>query len=405
MTLFLKGEYELHRAWAEGAGNSTIAHQAASYYEESTRADPQFSLAYAALGRAQLSEYHLSFYERGTRDQKLADAAKPNIERALLLTPDLAIAHLGLGEWYLWIDSDFAKSTAELQHAIELDPHLTDAFIRISGILRLQNQPDKAAAVLKTALDFDPRNIFLHRNLGIAYTLQRQFRLAVESYASAIALESTDTVDILNLAGAFESLGDIEQATRTLETYPANRRLDWSFIADKLHLLFLQRDYQGMVDVLKSTPTNVFIDGWTRPVNEGQAARGLGQSDAARASFEKARAEVALAIAKDPSEAGLLEQLAYVDALLHRDEAIDEAKRAIELVRQNHIVGPIGPLTNLAQVYGLLGRADDAMQILEQLFATPASGYISVSALKTDPDWDLIRNDPRFQKLCEIKLQ
>lgn len=159
--LFLKGEYELHRAWAEGAGNSAIAHQAASYYEQATLADPQFSLAYASLGRAQVADYWLGLYESETRNRELADKARPNIERALRVTPDLAIAHLAMGEWHLWVQSDLSKASQELQRAIELDPLLTDAFVRMSAIYRRENHSEKAVEILRAALDFDPRNIFL----------------------------------------------------------------------------------------------------------------------------------------------------------------------------------------------------------------------------------------------------
>lgn len=50
----------------------------------------------------------------------------------------------------------------------------------------------------------------------------------------------------------------------------------------------------------------------------------------------------------------------------------------------------------LAGIYAMLGDADDAMPLLEHLLRGQVG--ISVHRLET-PDWDGIRDDPRFQAL------
>ena len=58
---------------------------------------------------------------------------------------------------------------------------------------------------------------------------------------------------------------------------------------------------------------------------------------------------------------------------------------------------------NMAQIYALLGDADHAIPILERLLQRPYAFAITPALLRLDPIWDQIRNDPRFQELCQDK--
>src|SRR5262249_28080413 len=56
----------------------------------------------------------------------------------------------------------------------------------------------------------------------------------------------------------------------------------------------------------------------------------------------------------------------------------------------------------LAQIYALTGETDEALRLLDHLLEVPNG--LTTSMLKLDPIWDPLRKDPRFQKLCEDKL-
>jgi serine/threonine-protein kinase len=53
----------------------------------------------------------------------------------------------------------------------------------------------------------------------------------------------------------------------------------------------------------------------------------------------------------------------------------------------------------MARIFALLGDADRAIPILQRLVQTPYSNSINAGLLRLQPDWDPIRNDPRFQEL------
>src|SRR4029077_7251091 len=58
---------------------------------------------------------------------------------------------------------------------------------------------------------------------------------------------------------------------------------------------------------------------------------------------------------------------------------------------------------NMAAIYTLLGDADHAIPILKRLLQIPHGDAITPAALRLSPDFDQIRNDPRFQELAAEK--
>ena len=50
-----------------------------------------------------------------------------------------------------------------------------------------------------------------------------------------------------------------------------------------------------------------------------------------------------------------------------------------------------------AKIYAAIGDNDRAINLISRLLQQPAP--FTVAMLKLDPEWDPLRNDPRFQKL------
>jgi hypothetical protein len=56
-----------------------------------------------------------------------------------------------------------------------------------------------------------------------------------------------------------------------------------------------------------------------------------------------------------------------------------------------------------ARIAAHFGQKDLAISILERLLKTSYEIPITPALLRLDPDFDSLRDDPRFQKLCEEK--
>ena len=88
-----------------------------------------------------------------------------------------------------------------------------------------------------------------------------------------------------------------------------------------------------------------------------------------------------------------------IDAALGRkDDAIREARRAVELlpVEKDAINGALA-IEYLAVTYAWTGEKDQALQTLKKAVAIP--GDVSYGQLRLHPFWDPLRRDPEFEKI------
>ena len=77
-------------------------------------------------------------------------------------------------------------------------------------------------------------------------------------------------------------------------------------------------------------------------------------------------------------------------------------------IEKDALAGP-SPIEILARVAAQMGEPDRAIAALQKLLSIPYGGGLAANVpltpalLRLDPMFDPLRNDPRFQKLCEDK--
>jgi tetratricopeptide (TPR) repeat protein len=143
----------------------------------------------------------------------------------------------------------------------------------------------------------------------------------------------------------------------------------------------------------------------------GWAQEVAGDHAAAHASWSQARSELESFLKEQPENYFLIEDIALTNmGLGDKTAALTLAERAMAVmpIEKDALDGP-GAIEILARVAARLGEPDRSFAALQKLLSIPYSGPLAANMpltpalLRLDPMFDPLRNDPRFQKLCEDK--
>jgi DNA-binding SARP family transcriptional activator/cytochrome c-type biogenesis protein CcmH/NrfG len=252
--------------------------------------------------------------------------------------------------------------------AIELDPDYGPAWAGLSVVhaclyewfgaekLRLAG----AEQTSRRALELGPRLADVHVARGLARSLSRHYDEAVTEFEMATRIDPY-------LFDAYY------YHART-----AFARGDMSRAAEMFHLASELRPQDFQSPMLFAT-----------------AAHALGRDDSGReaARIGIRRAEQVLAL--DPQDGRALSLGA--GALLEDDQterALEWSKRALELYPDD-----TSAMVNVACVYARTGQSSEALGLLERVFA---QGCGKRDWIENDPDYRLLRNEPRFHRLLSM---
>ena len=128
---------------------------------------------------------------------------------------------------------------------------------------------------------------------------------------------------------------------------------------------------------------------------------------AAAATYRQARESLEMSLRDQPDNTYLLSNLGWVEAQLgEKAAALKHAQEAVALLpaSKDALIGPLFE-ESLARVQAHFGETDHAIGALQHLLVTSYGGTPPVcpAVLRLDPDWDNLRGDPRFEKLCQEK--
>jgi TolB-like protein/Flp pilus assembly protein TadD len=361
--------------------------------------DPAFLLACCQLARGHVQLY-FSGVDHSPARLRLANEAR---DKALRLAPDRGESHLTAADIHYRCYRDYQAALAELaiaQRGLPNDP----AVFELAGfIARRQGQWEHCISNFERAAELDPRNWFLLQQTAGAYQQLRRFSDSARTLDRALAAIPGDAntrvaralVDLewhADTQPGYDAIQDVVSADPSAVDEIAEQ---WFFLA------LCRRDFAEVTRALASVPPEGII-----PINvrmprhfcEGLAARAQDDVATAERAFTAARAEME-AILREAEYAEALCVLGMCDAALGRkEEALAEGRRAVELcpVSKDAVLGA-ELLRNLAVIYAWTGEKDLALKQLQGLLQIP--GPVYYGQLRLHPWWDLLRDDPRFERL------
>jgi TolB-like protein/Tfp pilus assembly protein PilF len=403
--LYLRANSHANRAYDQDVLVAAELPAAITLYQQALGADPQFALAGAALARAHMSMY----FNAPDRTEARLTAAKAAADHALTLQPGLGEAHHALALYYYWGHRDYSAAIEQLQIARQTLPNSGDVVILLAAIDRRQGHGAEAITGFQQATLVDPRSAFALDQLAFTYAALRRYPEADRAFGQAVAVtrdpKDEQVTQGLNTVAWKGDVAPLRAALAALE--PGS-----DAYSGNLSSLFLinwwARDYAAALSAGQTSTDN----DWTDQANIS-LPRMLYVAWACQAAGDAAKATEAYSLVQKTASATLLQQpdvaephlaLAFADAGLGlKEEAVREGKRGAELLPVSRdVLSGSAMQVYLAQVYVRVGDTNSAFDVLRSALQQFSGQFLSPALLKLDPNWDPIRNDPRFAQLLAL---
>ncbi|MBS0591687.1 MAG: hypothetical protein JSR65_13780, partial [Proteobacteria bacterium] len=162
------------------------ARKAIGYFEDATRLDPRYALAWASLayGNFILAANYLSGGDATTVWEK----GQAALQTALALAPDLAQARRTHSQYLAFHEHDWANAEAEAQRAYQLAPDRE--FVTLAVVRALLGHSQQAIELIRKGLPNDPLCSACYAALAGFLAAQGQLDDAVEAAHKSVQLAS-----------------------------------------------------------------------------------------------------------------------------------------------------------------------------------------------------------------------
>ncbi len=381
------GAYELYlkgRALLRGNRDEKNVKAALGSFEDATKQDARFALAYTGVADASLYLYNL------TKDGAWAGRSLGAARRAEDLNANLPEVHYSLGAIYAATGRS-GQAVAELKRAIDLSPNSDEGWRRLGRALLDMGDRDGGLNAFRKAADVNPYYWANYNALGSAYFQVGENAGAMKAFQKVTELEPKRAIGWANIGVMLYRQGQWEQCLPALQ-----RALDLEPQQDIYSNLgtayfFLHRYPESRTMFERAVALNP-ID-YHAAGNLADAYRWSGDSfrTLAAQTYQRAISLALKALQVNPRDASALGALGTYYA-----KSGDPA-RALDFIHRARALDPndVDLMYQSALIEVLAGQNAQALQDLKLAL----DKHYSVKEAANDPELQPLRDNREFQSL------
>jgi serine/threonine-protein kinase len=199
-------------------GTEADARKAIDFYTAATRLDPDYALAWAALGSANTGL--AGNYLGGNEAAQTWDKARAEVQTALSLDPNLWVAHSVDKFILISVDHDWARAEIEAERAYQLNP---DDFFDLATVRGASGRTRQAVELIQRGLPSDPLCLSCYDYLARLLPGLGRFDEAGQAARKALQLQPGSGFSRLHLAYIEAMRGDAAAALQAAQQQPPGK--------------------------------------------------------------------------------------------------------------------------------------------------------------------------------------
>jgi TolB-like protein/Flp pilus assembly protein TadD len=371
------------------------------YFREAVRLDPKFALGWAKLSYSDSYAYINNI----SSTVALREEARQAADTALDLQPGLGEALLAKGYYHYWCLRDYDTAIRYFEQAARVLPNSSEIPASLAYVARRRGHWEQSETYFNEAERLDPRSVDLLGQHAALYLALRRFEEAARKVDQILTIVPNDPDMLATQASIAQAEGDLPRAAALLRPLRP-RAAETGVLSAQISQAMFERHPAEMITRLKEIlispdPALGYVNGELR-FYLGWLQHLTGDNGAAQTSWRQARNELEALLPEQSDNWILFGDLALTAAAQgDKTAALAFAERGIALlpIEKDALDGPV-PVDMLARVCAQVGEPDRAIAALQRLLLTPSSAPLTPALLRLDPMFDLLRNDPRFQKLA-----